>query len=236
MSCTQIPTQPAAGRPRATVRWEANLGGDVRSVHADAAGGRTRQGRGAAVGAAGGQGCRRVQWLPPWPHISRCCSCRWPCGGRSVRSSGWVGRRSSSALPGRRCRRPRVGWTVRAQVHPWFGAYHRHDQENPPMPQRKRGHGMRRPGSDSPRDRAHQKRTQRQRERALGDKVNPGSIARRQVGRVRGSATAVRDSVMGTAADADDTGQHAATTVGDAVSRHRRWWPMGPRARPSRPA
>lgn len=53
---------------------------------------------------------------------------------------------------------------------------------------------------------------------ALGDKVSPGSIARRQVGRVRGAATAVKDSVMGTASDAADQTQHAASTVGDTVS------------------
>ena len=35
--------------------------------------------------------------------------------------------------------------------------------------------------------------------RCLGDKVNPGSIARRQVGRVRGAATSVKDTVMGSA-------------------------------------
>src|SRR6478752_6501811 len=50
---------------------------------------------------------------------------------------------------------------------------------------------------------------------ALGDKVNPGSIAKRQVGRVRGAATSVKDAVMGSAAD---TGQQVATTMGDAVS------------------
>ena len=53
---------------------------------------------------------------------------------------------------------------------------------------------------------------------ALGDKVNPGSIARRQVGRVRGAATSVKDAVMGSAADATDTGRQVATTMGDAVS------------------
>ena len=53
---------------------------------------------------------------------------------------------------------------------------------------------------------------------ALGDKVNPGSIAKRQVGRVRGAATSVKDAVMGSAADAVDTGQQVATTMGDAVS------------------
>lgn len=53
---------------------------------------------------------------------------------------------------------------------------------------------------------------------ALGDKVNPGSIARRQVGRVRGAATVVKDSVMGSAAEAADQTQHAAAAVGDTVS------------------
>src|SRR4029078_3873955 len=53
---------------------------------------------------------------------------------------------------------------------------------------------------------------------ALGDKVNPGSIAKRQVGRGRGAATSVKDAVMGSAADAADTGQQVATTMGDAVS------------------
>jgi len=53
---------------------------------------------------------------------------------------------------------------------------------------------------------------------ALGDKVNPGSIAKRQVSRVRGAATSVKDAVMGSAADAADTGQQVATTMGDAVT------------------
>src|SRR6478672_5678961 len=53
---------------------------------------------------------------------------------------------------------------------------------------------------------------------ALGDKVNPGSIAKRQVGRVRGAATSVKEAVMGSASDAADTGQQVATTMGDAVT------------------
>ncbi len=53
---------------------------------------------------------------------------------------------------------------------------------------------------------------------ALGDKVNPGSIAKRQVGRVRGAATSVKDAVLGSASDAADTGQQVATTMGDAVT------------------
>jgi len=53
---------------------------------------------------------------------------------------------------------------------------------------------------------------------ALGDKVNPGSIAKRQVSRVRGAATSVKDAVLGTASDAADSGQQVANTMGDAVS------------------
>ena len=53
---------------------------------------------------------------------------------------------------------------------------------------------------------------------ALGDKVNPGSIAKRQVGRVPGAATTVKNAVMGRAADTADTGQQVATTMGDAVT------------------
>ncbi|HEY5882308.1 MAG TPA: DUF3618 domain-containing protein [Nakamurella sp.] len=51
---------------------------------------------------------------------------------------------------------------------------------------------------------------------ALGDKVNPGSIARRQVGRVRGAAVSVKDALLGSDSDATDNG--AMGTVGDAVS------------------
>ena len=53
---------------------------------------------------------------------------------------------------------------------------------------------------------------------ALGDKVNPGSIARRQVGRVRGAAVSVKEAVMGSASDAADTGQRCRHAMGDAVS------------------
>jgi len=53
---------------------------------------------------------------------------------------------------------------------------------------------------------------------ALGDKVNPGSIAKRQAGRVRSAATSVKDAVLGSASDAADTGQRVAGSVGDAVS------------------
>src|SRR6476659_767592 len=51
---------------------------------------------------------------------------------------------------------------------------------------------------------------------ALGDKVNPGSIAKRQVGRVRGAATSVKEAVLGSASDPTDAG--VAGTVSDAVS------------------
>ncbi len=53
---------------------------------------------------------------------------------------------------------------------------------------------------------------------ALGDKVNPGSIARRQVGRVRQAATSVKESVMGSASDASERGQDALSSIGDTVS------------------
>ena len=42
---------------------------------------------------------------------------------------------------------------------------------------------------------------------ALGDKVNPGSIAKRQVNWVRRAATSVKKVVLGSASDASDTGQ-----------------------------
>ena len=51
---------------------------------------------------------------------------------------------------------------------------------------------------------------------ALGDKVNPGSIARRQVGRVRGAAQSVKETVMGHSADPTDGGVVGA--VGDTLS------------------
>jgi gas vesicle protein len=53
---------------------------------------------------------------------------------------------------------------------------------------------------------------------ALGDKVNPGSIAKRQASRVRSAAISVKDAVMGSAADAADTGQRVAGSIGDTVS------------------
>jgi len=53
---------------------------------------------------------------------------------------------------------------------------------------------------------------------ALGDKVNPGSIAKRQVGKVRGAATTVKEAVLGSASDAADNAGSVAGTMGDAVS------------------
>ena len=53
---------------------------------------------------------------------------------------------------------------------------------------------------------------------ALGDKVNPGSIAKRQVGRVRGAATSVKEAVLGSASDRRRQRRTVAGTVGDAVS------------------
>ena len=50
---------------------------------------------------------------------------------------------------------------------------------------------------------------------ALGDKVNPGSIAKRQVGRARGAAVSVKDAVLGSASDAADTGQRVAGNIED---------------------
>jgi hypothetical protein len=71
---------------------------------------------------------------------------------------------------------------------------------------------------------------------ALGDKVNPGSIAKRQASRVRGAATSVKDAVMGSASDAADTGQQVATTMGDAVTNARTRSPARRRAPRSPPA
>lgn len=51
---------------------------------------------------------------------------------------------------------------------------------------------------------------------ALGDKVNPGSIARRQAGRVRGAATSVKETVMGRDSDPTDSG--VLGSVGDTVT------------------
>src|SRR6476620_2408386 len=51
---------------------------------------------------------------------------------------------------------------------------------------------------------------------ALGDKVNPGSIAKRQVGRVRGAAVSVKDALL--SRDSNPTDNGVAGTVGDTVS------------------
>ena len=53
---------------------------------------------------------------------------------------------------------------------------------------------------------------------ALGDKVNPGSIAKRQVGRVRGAAISVKDAVHGQRLRCRRHRAAVAGTVGDAVS------------------
>ena len=64
---------------------------------------------------------------------------------------------------------------------------------------------------------------------ALGEKVNPTSIARRQTDRVRGAATTVKESIMGSATDAKDSimgsasnatgaGQRAAGAVSDTIA------------------
>jgi gas vesicle protein len=53
---------------------------------------------------------------------------------------------------------------------------------------------------------------------ALCDKVNPGSIAKRQVGRVRGAATSVKEAVLGSDSDVADSAGSVAGTVSDAVS------------------
>ena len=50
---------------------------------------------------------------------------------------------------------------------------------------------------------------------ALGEKVNPGSIARRQRDRVRGAAVSVKESVMGSASDAADSGQDEALAINE---------------------
>ncbi|TKV61022.1 DUF3618 domain-containing protein [Nakamurella flava] len=53
---------------------------------------------------------------------------------------------------------------------------------------------------------------------ALGDKVNPASVARRQTEKVRGAAVSVREAVMGSASDVADRGQHALSGVQDNVA------------------
>lgn len=53
---------------------------------------------------------------------------------------------------------------------------------------------------------------------ALGDKVNPASVARRQTEKVRGAAQSVRDAVMGTASDVTDHGQQVVSGARDTVA------------------
>ncbi|MTD17208.1 DUF3618 domain-containing protein [Nakamurella sp. YIM 132087] len=52
----------------------------------------------------------------------------------------------------------------------------------------------------------------------LGEKVSPGQIAKRQVGRIRGSAAKVRDHIMGAADTSSSTAGDVAGSVHDAVS------------------
>lgn len=53
---------------------------------------------------------------------------------------------------------------------------------------------------------------------ALADSVNPRNVARRQVDKVSGAATTVREKVMGSASSATDQVGSAASSVGDAAS------------------
>jgi hypothetical protein len=53
---------------------------------------------------------------------------------------------------------------------------------------------------------------------ALADQVNPKNVARRQVEKVTGAATSVKDAVMGTASDAGGSVGSAASSMGDAAS------------------
>lgn len=52
----------------------------------------------------------------------------------------------------------------------------------------------------------------------LGEKVSPGQIAKRQVGRVKGSVMKVRNSVMGAADSSTSSAGGAMSSVQDAVS------------------
>jgi len=70
---------------------------------------------------------------------------------------------------------------------------------------------------------------------ALGDKVSPGSIARRQAGRVRGAATSVKDAVMGSATDAADNGRQVASTMAKPCPMPPARSPAKHRAPPSPP-
>ena len=71
---------------------------------------------------------------------------------------------------------------------------------------------------------------------ALGDKVNPGSIAKRQVGRVRGAATSVKDAVLGSASDAADTGHGSPAPSATPCPTPPARSPARPRAHRSPPA
>jgi gas vesicle protein len=53
---------------------------------------------------------------------------------------------------------------------------------------------------------------------ALADEVNPKNVVRRKTQKVTGAFGSVRDSVMGTAAQAQDTAGDAVQTVGDAAA------------------
>lgn len=52
----------------------------------------------------------------------------------------------------------------------------------------------------------------------LGDKVSPGQMAKRQAGRVKGSATKVRNHIMGAADSGSSSAGGAVSSVQDAVS------------------
>ncbi len=52
----------------------------------------------------------------------------------------------------------------------------------------------------------------------LGDKVSPGQIAKRQVGRIRGSATNVRNHIMGAADSGSSSAGSALSSAQDAVT------------------
>lgn len=53
---------------------------------------------------------------------------------------------------------------------------------------------------------------------ALGDKVSPGSIARRQRDKVRDAASGVKNAVMGSAADAKQMSGDTASSLKDSVT------------------
>ena len=55
---------------------------------------------------------------------------------------------------------------------------------------------------------------------ALGEKVKPGNVARRQVDRVRSGVTSVKDRVMGTAHDTADSARDASHGVAERGALH----------------